>query len=468
MVAGLSELGPDAARVLAIAVKAADLGIWQWDIRANTFEYSERAKRIFGFPPGLPVERQQIIDVLHPGDHAVAKEQATRSLDPKLSKREPYLYRIHRANDGALRWIRAFGEPVFQTHEGEQVAVRFIGTLEDVTDEVEARDRLAREEARLRMAIEASGIAVWELDLADGSVAHSPELNRMCGFPADARPTLAEFRSRYAPGERERIEREGAEVRARGGTSFESEIRHIWPDGTEKWLAMKAQVAPGEPGNNGRVIGVVVDITEHKQREEQLALLVSEFKHRIKNSFALTQALLGQALREEGVSEATRDKLFARLRAMAGTHDVLAGAEWTGATLQAVLEGAVRPFVGQHDERIVISGPEVRLSPRGALSFSLVFHELLTNATKYGALSEASGQVRVEVTPLEGLDELAFSWREMGGPPVVQSEKAGFGTKLIERLLAGEYAARLSRDLRPEGLTLKVEFPAGSIVAPPP
>lgn len=193
----------------------------------------------------MPVTRDQIIAVLHPDDHRIAREQAERGLNPSLKRREPYRYRIHRADTGAQRWIHAFGEPVFATVDGKPVPIRYIGTLQDVTEEVLAKERLKNQEARLRLAIEASGIAVWEVNIADQSVTHSAELNRLCGFPPEARPTLEELRSRYAPRERERMERLGAEARARGDTKLEAEIRHLWPDGTEKWLSLRAQLAPG-------------------------------------------------------------------------------------------------------------------------------------------------------------------------------------------------------------------------------
>lgn len=388
----------DPAMVLSIAVQATDLGVWEWDLRANEFVYSERAKAIFGFPLGEPVAREQIIAVLHPDDHREAREQAARGLDPSLGKRNPYLYRIYRANDRELRWIRAFGELVFETVDGKAVAVRYIGTLQDVTEEVTARQQLAEQEARLRLAIQTSGIAVWELNLADQTVTHSPELNRLCGFPPDARPTLEEFRSRYAPGERERLEKEGAEARGRGETNFQSEIHHIWPDCTEKWLLLKAQLAPGQTAYEGRIIGALIDITEQKTREEQQALLLAELKHRIKNSFAVMQSIIGQTLRGEPLSEATRSKLFARLQAMADAHDIIAGSAWEGASLMAVLERSMRAFEQEYGGRIDVQRTELDLSPRAALAFSLVLHELLTNSAKYGSLSNETGRIQIDIT----------------------------------------------------------------------
>lgn len=454
----------DLGRKLSIAVRAADIGIWEWDLRMDEFTYSDRAKEIFGFGLDESVTRDRIIGVLHPDDHKVAKEQAIRSLDPTLQKRDPYRYRIFRADTGELRWIHAFGEPEFETVDDKLVPVGFVGTLQDVTDEVTAKERLENEEARLRLAIEASGIAVWELNLADQTLVHSPELNVLCGFPPDAKPSLEEFRSRYAPGERQRMEQEGAEARARGETKFQSVIHHIWPDGTEKWLSLRAQLAPGETNYGGRIIGVLIDVTDQKKREEEQALLVKEFKHRIKNSFAVVQALIGQSLRGEDLSEEARSKLFSRLQAMADAHDVIARGSWEKALLAEVL-GRVRWAFDGNEDRVEVRMEEVELSPRAALSFSLVFHELFTNAVKYGALSTAAGQIVIEVRRHSEGDNalLMLEWTETGGPPVQISDRLGFGTRLIERVFSAEFDAKVQRDFNTEGLTVRINVPSSKV-----
>ncbi|APH74184.1 sensor histidine kinase [Aquibium oceanicum] len=442
----------------AVAIRAAQLGIWEWDLRTDEFSYSDRAKEIFGFHTDEVVTRQRIIEVLHPDDHRVAREQAASSLDPSLKQRTPYRYRIFRAGSRELRWIHAFGEPIFEVLEGKHVAVRFIGTLQDITDEVQAHERLADQEARLRLAIEASGIAIWEVNLADQTITHSPELNRLCGFPPDARPTLEEFRSRYAPGERERMEQLGAEARLRGETKLDTEIHHLWPDGTEKWLSLKAQIPPGESGYGGRVIGVLMDITEQKRQEEYQKLLLTELNHRIKNSFAVTQSVINQTLRGTDVPSETRAKLSARLQAMADAHEIMTGGAWESAALMTVLNRSLETFGECGSGRIIVQAEDIELSPRATLSFSLVLHELLTNAVKYGSLSNSTGTIHVKISH-ESLNLLRFTWIEKGGPRTAGTAHEGFGTRLIERVFGSEFEATIRRTLDPEGLSFIMEVP---------
>ncbi len=448
------------ARKLAVALQAAALGVWEWDLKTGRFVYSDRAKEIFGFRSGEDVTRERILEVMHPDDHLRAREQAAQSMNPGNKQRSAYRYRIWRASDGELRWIHAFGEPQFEDRDGEPVAVRFIGTVQDVTSEVEAQQKLADQEARLRLAIEASGMAVWEIDLATQSVTHSPELNSLCGFPADARPSLDEFRSRYAPGERERLERIGAEARARGETKLTTEIRHIWPDGTEKWLLLRAQLAPGEKNYGGRVIGVLIDITEQKRHEEHQALMLSELKHRIKNSFAVTQAVISQSLRGEEISAASRATLFARLQTLASAHDEIVQGAWQTASLKAVIGRARNTFEDDYDARVEVRGEDAILPPRAALAFSLVLHELFTNAIKYGSLSNEAGSIHIDLrSSADRAAHLSFVWSERNGPAVSEPTRRGFGTRLLDRLLSAELDADVSRQFAPDGFVCRIEVP---------
>ncbi|WP_165842761.1 PAS domain S-box protein [Phenylobacterium deserti] len=255
---------------LDLATRAARLGVWDWRLETNELDFSPRAREIWGFPPDEPVTYQMLAAAMHPEDLAAVQAQFARATDAETRDEAPYEYRV-RTPDG-VRWIRAHGEAVFEDRDGQVVAVRYVGTMEDVTDARDTQAALAASEARLKLAVDAGRMAVWEINAA-GEVAHAPQLNKLLGLPEDARPTLAEIHERYYPGELERLQGLAAAAMANGERYLEFEYRHLWPNDEVRWLAARAEflfTAAGEPAG---VIGVVLDITERKHAELALTAL---------------------------------------------------------------------------------------------------------------------------------------------------------------------------------------------------
>ncbi|MCW6512191.1 sensor histidine kinase [Lichenifustis flavocetrariae] len=181
--------------------------------------------------------------------------------------------------------------------------------------------------------------------------------------------------------------------------------------------------------------------TQEAQRHQQL--LINELNHRVKNTLAIIQSIAMQTLRGEDTSPEVREAFMARLMALADAHDILTAESWDGADLRAVIVKAAevhRDAGGR--SRCRLSGPPIRLTPKTAVALSMAFHELATNATKYGSLSIPSGEVDVDwsVERSGDADRLRLIWTERGGPNVVERTRKGFGSRLIERGLAGELA----------------------------
>ncbi len=211
-------------------------------------------------------------------------------------------------------------------------------------------------------------------------------------------------------------------------------------------------------GPDGEAVGVFVegsDVTDRVRAEAQQKLLLDELNHRVKNTLATVQSIAAQTLRNNPEPEAFRETFEARLLALSATHDVLTASNWRSAQLRDVLAVEFKPYGA---ERYAMEGPDVALSATEALTLGLLFHELTTNAAKYGALSCADGCVRIAWTVEPG-PRLSLTWREEGGPKVVAPTRRGFGSRLIERSLKGEIGGDATLDFHADGLSCRIVLP---------
>jgi PAS domain S-box-containing protein len=337
----------------------------------------------------------------------------------------------------------------------------------DLTARHEAEAALRESEARLRLALDAGRMAVWQSDTRTDTITISPELNLLLGFPADASPSTEDIRSRYAPGARDGLRAAAAAALARGDRHAEGELEVIWPDGSHHWLLVRAELevtAATDGPPQIKATGIAFDITGRKRWEEQQRLLINELNHRVKNTLATVQAMAAQSLRQLG--EESRPKLQAfedRLFALARAHDVLTRENWEGAELREVVNEVVEPYTRGNPERFGIDGPRLRLSPPQALAIAMTVHELATNAAKYGALSVPAGSVTITWNSTRGdTPHLDLRWLERNGPPVVPPTRRGFGTRLIERGLAQDLGGEVQLTYAPTGVVCIISVPLGA------
>lgn len=191
-------------------------------------------------------------------------------------------------------------------------------------------------------------------------------------------------------------------------------------------------------------------VAAQAERETERAAFVRELNHRVKNTLANVTSIISLTRRNARDLDSFTGSLLERVRALAASHSLLDGAQWGPTDLKALAEAQLR----SHDlagTRIHIDGPNVLVSPNDALSVGLALHELMTNATRYGALSNDEGRVDVS-WQVVGPDLVSVQWRESGGPPVAEPARRGFGLTLIERALAQELGSPIAIDFLPEGL----------------
>lgn len=171
-----------------------------------------------------------------------------------------------------------------------------------------------------------------------------------------------------------------------------------------------------------------------RRTDQHLRLMVNELNHRVKNTLLMVQSIVAQTLRQSRGPGAS-DVIAARLTALSLAHDMLTEKHWVGADLHQVIRTAVGHGAQGDDPSLLLEGPDLQMPPTIALSLALTLHELATNAVKYGALSTSAGRVHItwHVETRSDRPVLDLTWRETGGPLVVEPTTRGFGTKLIER-----------------------------------
>ena len=188
----------------------------------------------------------------------------------------------------------------------------------------------------------------------------------------------------------------------------------------------------------GNITGVFVqgsDRSEDVKRQHRQGLLLAELNHRVKNTLASVQSIVSQTLRSAPDPATARQNIGSRLAALSKAHNLLSAQEWTSADLGEIIGQEVAVF---DPERISIDGPRFTVSPRASISLAMLVHELSTNAVKYGALSSESGNVAIKWRE-EPDGNLKLTWLETGGPPAVEPDRKGFGTRLIESIVSGEF-----------------------------
>ncbi|HEX8570984.1 MAG TPA: PAS domain-containing protein [Caulobacteraceae bacterium] len=450
----------ESERRFDLAARAHGIGVFDWSVKTGRLVWSEQEQRLFGLEPGAfggTIEAWSAR--VHPDDLAVTRERlgdAMAAGDDTVD----FAFRVVRP-DGEVRQIEGSARILYDA-AGE--AEQMIGVNIDVTDRRRAEDALRDSEARLRTLSDnlpsamIYQIAVPEDGLDRRFLYVSGRCEELNGVPASA--VIEDAAALYgliAPEERERV---GA-IEARCTvdlTPFDVECRFVLADGRSRWFRLIS--APRRmPGGGTIWDGLQIDVTDQRQAEQRRRLLTDELNHRVKNTLAIVQALSVQTFREDTSSAEARARFESRLGALSTAHDLLTEENWEGASLQQVVQSALSgPFAPERADRLVIEGPDHRLTPKTAVSLAMALHELGANASKHGAWSGPEGRVRVGWTLAFVPDgrRIELRWEESGGPEVRPPSRRGFGSRLVGRGLAAELGGEVALDYAPAGVVCTI------------
>ena len=212
----------------------------------------------------------------------------------------------------------------------------------------------------------------------------------------------------------------------------------------------------------GDGMGVVFrDITDRKRAEAQRDLLVGELHHRVNNTLATVQAIAAQTFRNAGVDAEVRKTFEARLLNLSNAQTALTQENWDSVELRELILSTLRPHGAPDPERFSIEGPDLRVQPKSAVALSMAIHELSTNAVKYGALSADGGRVAIAWEVKDG--RFRLRWQEQGGPPVSPPTRKGFGSIMIERVLAEQLEGGVTIAYDPDGVVCTIDAPLDAV-----
>jgi len=231
------------------------------------------------------------------------------------------------------------------------------------------------------------------------------------------------------------------------------EIEHLLcrHDGEYRWMISRAVPVRNEQGEIVRWFGTAVDIHDIYAASEARDLLARELSHRIKNIFAVVAGLVSLTVRKHPACRDYADELTGMIRALGRAHDFVRPGDGEA---RDNLRGLLTELFAAYGDRVRISGADFALGARATTPIALVFHELATNAAKYGALAKEGGTV--DLTVRERAKDLLLLWRERGGRAPKKEHKDGFGSRLVEMSVTGQLGGKWERRFEPEGLVVEL------------
>ena len=343
----------------------------------------------------------------------------------------------------------------FPMHDGIAVILR------DITEEKRREAMLRESEARFRNLADNSPVMIWITE-PDGRCSYANR--RWYEFLGQTPETTLGFGWLDAvhPDDRAEVEKAFHEANAIHGP-YSVDYRARRHDGEWRWVIDTAAPRFGNDGSFLGYVGSLIDITDRKQSENRLKLLAREVDHRAKNILALVQVMIRQT-RAPSVAEFIR-VATGRLYALGRAHTLLAQGRWSGADLHRLINEELALFGIGPGGRVHLSGPPVQLGPEAAQSLAMALHELTTNASKHGALSQPQGIVRIEWMGGGGAP-LVLRWSETGGPAVRQPEHAGVGLDVVTRAIGEQLGGSAGFNWRREGIVCDIIVPADKLVSP--
>lgn len=337
--------------------------------------------------------------------------------------------------------------------------------LSDSRSTAASRAAISDSEGRFRTLADTMPQMVWSTQPNGFHDYYNARWYEFTGVPAGSTDGEA-WNGMFHPDDQERA-RSLWEHSLETGDPYQIEYRLRRYDGQYRWTLGRALPIRDDAGEIVRWFGTCTDIHEQKEASEEREIIAQELSHRIKNIFAVISGLISFSARGNPAFADVAADLRGRVTALGRAHDFVrphsAQSRPTASptSLHGMLGELFLPYQPQDGARILVDGEDVRIDDRSATPIALLFHELATNATKYGALANAHGTVSVSIR--SDADRLLLDWREHGGAPVSAPEKTGFGSQLIELSAVRQLGGSVTRDWHVDGLRVEIAIPKSAL-----
>jgi len=449
---------------LSLALNGSGLvGTWDWDVPSDTITADDRFARLFNLDPqqaGLGVPLKEFLAAIHPDDAQRVGEEIAAAIREKSDYRAEYRVMSH---DGEVRWVVASGRPRFGA---DGVIQRFPGVLVDITDQHRITEALAESELRFRTLADAMPQMVWST-LPDGfHDYYNARWYEFTGVPAGSTDGEA-WNGMFHPEDQDRawgIWKNSLDT----GEPYQIEYRLRHHSGEYRWTLGLALPIRDASGTIVRWIGTCTDIHETKLAAEERELVAQELSHRIKNIFAVLTGIISLSARSRPELKPFANELRQRIYALGEAHDFVrphsneSRPTVSQSSLRSLIGRLMLPYSDGDQERVSFEGEDTEIDDGAATPLALLFHELATNAAKYGALSVDAGRVVLTGQgPQDGRYHL--SWKEVGGPEVTPGEITGFGSRVIELSVQGQLRGVLERVWDKDGLRVEIDLPIDAL-----
>ena len=364
--------------------------------------------------------------------------------------------------------FRRFLTRVVAVRDASGKIVRWIGTNTEVESQLRTEEALAASEAKFGVLTDAMPHMVWSTTPDGYHDYYNAQWYEFTGAP-EGSTDGEHWENMFHPDDLSATWKRWKHS-LKTGEPYETEYRLRHKSGEYRWTLGRGLPIRNEQGDIIRWIGTCTDIDEAKRNAEQTELLSRELSHRIKNIFAVIAGLIGLSTHNDPANEKFGNRLAGRISALGRAHDFARPhsersrpySDFTG--LHGMLAELLSPYRGVGGERIVVSGEDIRIDERSATPLALVFHELATNAVKYGAWSKFDGLVEITTSNCDG--HVRICWKENGGPPVTKpATSGGFGTQLSDISINDQLGGKLERNWQPDGLEVILTIDASRLRA---